>query len=322
MPQVPDTPSSPPGISKGFTDSYTLLFTAGLCIVCAIILSVLAGALHNPQKQAKDVDQNQQMLIAARCMAPEKHFLVPSQAGQYVPANFDAASGCLRPCELHQVRMATAAEIERVVFNRFKAVFIDTSGVVQPFESPEEEKHYLETHQKLGYAHLPKKLLYLVLPNLPQKDLKPTTLPDSFLLPVNGAGLWGPIYGYLALQSDGDTVIGSTWYLQGETPGLGANISEPSWQAQFAGKKIFQRATDGTVNYNSSPVGLVVVKGRVIDLYGKSPEALSALDGMSGATLTGNGVTGAYKDVLSQYRPFLAAQHQKFATAQSTTGAP
>ena len=321
MPQVPDTPPAPV-VPAGFTDRYTLLFTSGLCIVCAVILSVLAGALHNPQKVAKDVDQNQQMLMAARFMAPEKHFLVSGQKGDYVPANFDADGGYLRPCELPQVRVATPVEIERVVFNRFKAVYIDTDGVAHPFESPEEEKHYLETNQKMGYAHLPKKLLYLLLPNLPQKDLRPTTPPDGFLLPVNGAGLWGPIYGYLALKSDGDTVIGATWYLQGETPGLGANISEPSWQAQFAGKKVFQRAADGTVNYKSSPVGLIVVKGRVIDLYGHSPQAMSALDGMSGATLTGNGVTGAYKDVLNQYRPFLTAQHQKSAAAQSTTGAP
>lgn len=313
MPPKSDAASPPP--VAGFSNRYTLFFTGGVCIVCAVILSLLASTLHHPQEEAKDLDQNEQMLIAAKYLAPEKHFLVRNDQGQFIPANFDAAEGYLIPCQdAHLVRPATSQEIDRLVEQRIRGICIDEEGTIQPFASEEEEKLFVNGHQKLGYAHLPKKLLYLLMPNLPAAQLGPETQPEGYLLPVNGFGLWGPIYGYLAIESDGDTVVGTTWYLHGETPGLGANISEPEWQSQFAGKKVYQRQADGSVNYDSSPAAIVVVKGKVHDIYGNSPLALNAVDGMSGATLTGNGVTAAYKDILTQYRPFLTAQHKKMGT--------
>ncbi len=314
MPPKSDLTPSPTSIAE-FSNRYTLLFTGGVCIVCSIILSLLASTLHNPQEEARDLDQNEQMLMAAKWLAPEKHFLVKSQEGQFVPANFDASQGYLVPCaDARSVRLAAPEEIDRLVEQRIRGVCIDDAGNIQPFASEAEEKLFVNGNQKLGYAHLPKKLLYLLMPNIPEAQLSPNTSPEGYLLPVNGFGLWGPIYGYLAIQSDGDTVIGTTWYLQGETPGLGANISEPDWQKQFTGKKIFQRQADNSVNYDLGPAAIIVVKGKVSDLYGNSPLSLNAVDGMSGATLTGNGVTAAYKDILTQYRPFFAAQHKLTTT--------
>ena len=100
-------------------------------------------------------------------------------------------------------------------------------------------------------------------------------------------------------------MIGISWYDQKETPGLGANIAEAYWQNQFSGKKLFQESPDGKTDFNRAPLGITVVKGKVAEVYGDSPKAKSAVDGMTGATLTGNGVTDTYKEVLSAYRPFL-----------------
>lgn len=305
---MPDLAQKSALIPKQFSDRYTLLFTSAICAACGIVLSILASSLSAPQKEAKDLDQHEQMLIAAKILAPERYFLAQDPSGAFMPANFDEKSSSLQICpDIHSLRHATSREIELIHHLRIQAVLIDAAGQSVPFESKVAEKLFVESHQKLGYAHLPQKLVYLLLPNLSAEKLAGANAPAGYLLPINGAGLWGPIYGYLALQSDGDTVIGTTWYLQGETPGLGANISEPSWQKQFVNKKVFQRASDNSVDLQKSPLGIMVVKGKVADIFGATPLALSSVDGMSGATLTGNGVTAAYKDVLSAYRPFLAA---------------
>lgn len=71
-----------------------------------------------------------------------------------------------------------------------------------------------------------------------------------------------------------------------------------SWKAYLS------RKSDGKTDFKSAPLGILVVKGKVSEVLGNSPKSKSAVDGMAGATLTGNGVTEAYRDVLSPYRPF------------------
>ncbi|HXF28444.1 MAG TPA: FMN-binding protein, partial [Chlamydiales bacterium] len=89
------------------------------------------------------------------------------------------------------------------------------------------------------------------------------------------------------------------------TPGLGANIAEVPWQSQFPGKKVFQPDASGKTDFAKTALGITVVRGKVSDVIGAAPKAVTAVDGMAGATLTGNGVTKAYKDTLAPYRPFL-----------------
>lgn len=102
---------------------------------------------------------------------------------------------------------------------------------------------------------------------------------DQVILPVYGKGLWGTMYTFLALDSDVETIAGITFYEHIETPGLGAEIDNPAWRASWVGKKLYR--DDGTV-------GVRVVKGAVDT---SSPNAVYEVDGISGATLTVNGVT-------------------------------
>ncbi len=181
---------------------------------------------------------------------------------------------------------------------------------------------YLETNKKSGFAHLPYKLFYVLLPN--EKDVgsskeselasdlaKDPSKTYAVVIPVSGFGLWGPIYGYIALSPNGDEVIGTTWYEHAETPGLGANIAEPWWQGQFYGKDIFQQSPSGKTDFKTANLGIVVVKGSVQNVYGTSARAKSAVDGISGATLTGDGVTAAYRNSLSPYRELLLKLHEQ-----------
>lgn len=101
---------------------------------------------------------------------------------------------------------------------------------------------------------------------------------DKIILPIKGKGLWSTMYGFLALKTDTKTVAGFGFYDQGETPGLGGEVENPRWKKLWIGKVI--------VDDNYQP-DLDVIKGSV-DPH--NPNASHQVDGLSGATLTSNGV--------------------------------
>lgn len=103
---------------------------------------------------------------------------------------------------------------------------------------------------------------------------------DRVILPVRGAGMWSMLYGYIALEPDFTTVAGMTFYEQNETPGLGDQITHEHWLEQWPGKQVYDDA--GQPQFNVS-VG-VVDPGSV--------HAPFQVDGLTGATVTGNAVTG------------------------------
>ena len=106
---------------------------------------------------------------------------------------------------------------------------------------------------------------------------------DQVILPVYGKGLWSTMLGYLSVAPDGDTIKGLRFYAHGETPGLGDQMDKESWRAQVAGKLIYAGSDEPQIR---------VIKGLVQD---GNPGAETMLDGMAGATLTGNGITGLLK---------------------------
>ena len=117
----------------------------------------------------------------------------------------------------------------------------------------------------------------------------------SLILPVSGAGLWSTMYGFIAIAPDGGTVVGISFYEHAETPGLGDQIDDQAWRDGWRGKRIFGPAGD---------VRLAVIKGRAPT---DGPAAAYQIDGLSGATLTANGVTKVLRYWLGEhgYGPFL-----------------
>ena len=115
---------------------------------------------------------------------------------------------------------------------------------------------------------------------------------DKYILSVNGMGLWGPIWGYIALNSDKQTVFGAYFNHASETAGLGAEIKDSkAWQDQFKGKKAY---ADHTV--------LLSVK-KTTDI--KPEEKPYTVDGVTGSTLTCNGVNNMFKESIALYEDFL-----------------
>ena len=102
--------------------------------------------------------------------------------------------------------------------------------------------------------------------------------PQQYILPVRGKGLWSTLYGFLSVEPDGNTVAGLRFYEHAETPGLGDQIEKEGWLAQWPGQKLFDEQGNPQAK---------VVRGSVQP----GPEAIHQVDGLSGATLTGNGVT-------------------------------
>lgn len=113
----------------------------------------------------------------------------------------------------------------------------------------------------------------------------------KYVLPVTGRGLWGGLWGYIALNADKKTVYGTYFYHESETAGLGARIGERWFQEQFNGKPVFAEG-------NTETVELKVVKAA-------ASKAETEVDGVTGATLTSVGVSDMVQDGLSVYLSFI-----------------
>ena len=106
---------------------------------------------------------------------------------------------------------------------------------------------------------------------------------DRYVLPVHGYGLWSTLYGYVTLEKDMNTIYALKFYDHRETPGLGGEVDNIKWQTSWSGKKVFDEQDE---------IAITVVKGNVVP--GNASEDYQ-IDGLSGATLTSNGVTNMFK---------------------------
>lgn len=111
----------------------------------------------------------------------------------------------------------------------------------------------------------------------------------KYILPLQGTGLWGPIWGYISLNEDKNTIFGTVFDHKGETPGLGAEITQDHFSRQFEGKMIFD---------HGELVSILVKKGG-------GATGVHEIDAISGGTITSKGVESMIKNYLTCYEPFL-----------------
>jgi len=110
------------------------------------------------------------------------------------------------------------------------------------------------------------------------------------IIPVEGKGLWGPIYGYVSLKSDMNTIYGTNFDHKGETPGLGAEINTSAFESQFHDKKLFD---------NDKFVSVQVIKG------GAREDDIHGVDAISGGTITSKGLQKMLFDCIQKYNGYL-----------------
>ena len=124
---------------------------------------------------------------------------------------------------------------------------------------------------------------------------------NGYILPINTRGLWGKIQGYLAFKNDGQTVSGFSVFSHAETPGLGGEIENAWFQKNFKGKRI--------LNSQNKFVSVGIAKGKVKNLPKKIQDHY--VDGISGATLTGQYLSEGIKSTLAKYEPVSISFRQK-----------
>jgi len=126
--------------------------------------------------------------------------------------------------------------------------------------------------------------------NLPIYVDKKDGIVNGYAIPISGKGLWSTLYGYFAIEPDGVTAKGITFYAHKETPGLGGEVEKPWFQNNFVGKRFIDE--DGNL------VGIKVIKGKA------DPGSPYEVDGISGATITSKGLESFLVDDLEKYEPF------------------
>lgn len=139
-----------------------------------------------------------------------------------------------------------------------------------------------------------------LLPIYEFRNQTDTTKIENAVMPVYGYGLWNNIWGFVALQSDLNTVQGVKFEHAGETPGLGARITSDDIQVRYKGKKVFE---------GDKIMSVQMQKGEGMD-YSADPHKV---DGMSGATLTGKGVNNMLTDYFSCYKNYLKKNQQNLS---------
>lgn len=247
--------------AKKNTIGWTIGVTLAMCIVCALLVSTAAVTLRPLQEANQAADRQYNILASAGLLQPD------------IPIEKQFQQVEVKVVDLRTGRYTDA--IDPNTYNQLQAAKDPATS-----EALQSTTDIAKIFRREDYS-----LVYLVEKN--------GSL-DKIVLPVRGYGLWSTMYGFLALDKDLNTIAGLGFYDQGETPGLGGEIDNPRWLAQWPGKQV----------YDHSQVAIHLVKGIVNP---KSPDAPFQIDGLAGATLTSRGVTNLLKFWLGEngFQPFL-----------------
>lgn len=249
-------------MAKNDSTSKTIRVALTLCIICSVIVSTAAVLLRPAQQTNKDLDRKTNILAAAGML----------EKGDDVIAKFETIK--TRAVDLTTGKFSDSVDLQ--TYNQRKAA-----------KDPELSIDLGDDDiAKIG--RLPKYMIVYVVEG--------NTGLEKIILPVKGYGLWSTLYGFVALESDLNTVAGLGFYEHAETPGLGGEIDNPSWKAQWIGKKSYD---------SNQKQALTVIKGKVDT---SRPQSVHEIDGLSGATLTSKGVDNLIKFWMGEngFAPFLA----------------
>ena len=232
----------------------TLTVVVALCLVCAIIVSFASVQLRPLQQANKEKDIQSNILAAAGIDKVEN-----------VLETFDA-------------------KIEARVVNMTTGEFVDTDPTIFDFEKSKYDAALSVSLQEKGVKDIAG--IQRVTKESPVYiSKKEDGSVDAIILPIQGYGLWGLMYGFISLESDAETVKSIIFYKHNETPGLGGEIQNPQWTATWEGKELPIQIVKGTAGNDEHKI-----------------------DGLSGATLTSNGVDHAVDFWTGEngFGPFLA----------------
>jgi Na+-transporting NADH:ubiquinone oxidoreductase subunit C len=245
------------------SNGYIIGYTAGLTVVCALVLAFVSLLLKD--RQDANVQREMKQNILSTVMTLDDKADVEALYTKRVKSYLVDANGD----KVEKDASGAAIVVEK----------LPTSFVADEYKKSVNERKF--------------PVYEIVNENDPNKT-------DYFVLPVYGYGLWNNISGYISLEGDLNTVKGVKFSHVGETPGLGARIADAEIQGRYAGKKLFE---------GPEMVAIMMQKGEngggsaSIAAFKDNPHAV---DGMSGATITGKGVNNMLAEYFKQgYKNFL-----------------
>ncbi|MGO2386429.1 Na(+)-translocating NADH-quinone reductase subunit C [Psychrobacter sp. AOP7-A1-24] len=253
----------------------TISVALTLCLVCSVLVSAVAVGLKPAQIENARLDRNKNILVAADLYDAE------SDTADDVAERFkDFDVEIIDLNEGSYVDDATLADAGIPDRNAY-----DASQATKNQALSED----LGDNDPAGIGRKPKYAkVYVKNDDAGQ--------PETVVLPIQGYGLWGTIYGFLTLESDMNTIKGISFYEHKETPGLGARIEEPEWRAKWSGIESYDE--NGNVATGVTKAG--------------NPKE-NWVDGISGATLTSRGVSNMIQFWLGEqgYKPYLDTLREK-----------
>lgn len=232
---------------------YIVFMAVAVCLVCSIIVSTAAVALKPQQQINKALDIKQNILRAAGLL-PEDSNLSPD--GKSVDELFSQF-------QVLAIELDTGKVLADYPIDGYDPIKAARDPSLSRDLNGDEDVAVLGRRENVS-------LVYLLANEEGQTE--------KVVIPVRGYGLWGTLYGYLALAGDASSTLGLGFYDQKETPGLGGEVVNPKWKAQWAGVKVYNESGTPAVDLvkTRSPSG--------------SPKAEYEVDALSGATLTTRGV--------------------------------
>ena len=230
-----------------------LIVAISVCLVCSIVVSTAAVVMKPQQLINQELDQKQNILRAAG-MLPE---------GSATDANGRGIDELFGEFTVHAVDLNTGQFTDAVDVASYDPIKAAKKTNLSRDLSNEEDVATIGRRENISLVYIRRNI---------DGDV------DKVVIPVRGYGLWGTLFGYLALEGDLNTVAGLGFYAQKETPGLGGEVDNPSWKALWPGVKVFD--SDG------GPA-IKLVKARAPE---GSDAARHEVDALAGATLTTRGV--------------------------------
>ena len=257
-------------MSKPKNNNMTTISVAlTLCLVCSVLVSVVAVGLKPAQIENARLDRNKNILIAAGMYDDQK----------------DTAADVAERFKDFEVEIVDLNAGNYLNDDQLKAVGIADRNTYDASQASKNKalSDDLGNNDPASIGRKPKYAKVYVKNDAAGK-------PEIVVLPIQGYGLWGTIYGFLTLESDMNTIKGISFYEHKETPGLGARIEEPEWRALWTG--IHSYDDNGEVATGVTKAG--------------NPKD-NWVDGISGATLTSRGVSNMIQFWLGDqgYKPYL-----------------
>lgn len=278
---------------QGSSVKYIMGFCTAVCLICSVVVCTFAVSLKDKQEANKALERQRQVLSVA-----------------------GLAEGDVKPSPEETARLFSENIVSQVVTLKSGEVDSEASKVAETFDQQKLAKDPATSEAApknwAGVARIPNQaLVFLVL------DSSDKTRVSKYILPIEGKGLWSTLYGYIALESDTNRIAGITFYQHGETPGLGGEVDNPRWKSKWPNRLAFG-AADKPDTWKEPKIK--VKKGTA-----RSPqEDPHLVDGLSGATITSNGVTYLLGFWLGEagFGPYLQKQREAGGRIQSAAYAP